>query len=511
MAALNAGAPRITDRLCEPCAEHFAAVRAHLDALGVAYRLEPGLVRGLDYYTRTAFEFYRAGAEGQQSALGGGGRYDGLVELLGGRPTPGIGFGLGLDRVVLALAGAGAGPTVTPDGARWRSSSARTRPHRRAAADRDRAAGGGPGGPRRPGAAQARPAARGGGPGRRALRGHPRRRAGRRARSSSATCRPAPSSWSRSPTSPASSTGPHEPTSTAEREGTFADPPRGTAVETDAAPGGPHRSLDRAALPESISATDAVTRPAARAAGGVPGRRRWTRPAPHRPAGAVDYDTPAMTDAEPRSLATPYRTHTCGELRGADAGHDGAPRRLGPPPARPRPADLPRPPRPPRHHPGRRSTQTERPAAHEVASRVRDGVRRQRRRRRRAAPRRDREREAADRRDRAPGDRRRDPVRVEDAAVPHQRARRPDRREPPAQVPLPRHPPRADAPTGSCSGAASCRRSARSTTPTASSRSRRRPSSSRRPRAPATSSSRRASSRAASTPCRRARSSSSSC
>jgi histidyl-tRNA synthetase len=60
-------------------------------------------VRGLDYYTRTAFEFYRPGAESQQDALGGGGRYDGLVELLGGRSTPGIGFALGLDRVVLAL------------------------------------------------------------------------------------------------------------------------------------------------------------------------------------------------------------------------------------------------------------------------------------------------------------------------------------------------------------------------------------------------------------------------
>lgn len=104
MAAINAGAPRITDRLCGPCGEHFASVREHLDALGVAYRLEPGLVRGLDYYTRTAFEYYIAGREGQQQALGGGGRYDGLVELLGGRPTPGIGFGVGLDRLLLALA-----------------------------------------------------------------------------------------------------------------------------------------------------------------------------------------------------------------------------------------------------------------------------------------------------------------------------------------------------------------------------------------------------------------------
>ncbi len=115
MAVVNGRAPRITDHLCPACAAHFDGVRAHLDAIGVAYRLEPGLVRGLDYYTRTAFEFYRRGAEGQQQALGGGGRYDGLVELLGGKPTPGIGFALGLDRVVLALASAGAGsPVETP-------------------------------------------------------------------------------------------------------------------------------------------------------------------------------------------------------------------------------------------------------------------------------------------------------------------------------------------------------------------------------------------------------------
>jgi len=104
MAAINATAPRITDRLCDACDEHFASVRAHLDALAVPYRLEPSLVRGLDYYTRTTFEFYVRGREGQQQALGGGGRYDGLVELLGGRPTPGIGFGIGLDRLILALA-----------------------------------------------------------------------------------------------------------------------------------------------------------------------------------------------------------------------------------------------------------------------------------------------------------------------------------------------------------------------------------------------------------------------
>jgi histidyl-tRNA synthetase len=116
IAALNAAAPKVTDRLCDACAEHFAALRAHLDAVGVAYTLEPRLVRGLDYYTRTAFEAFPAGSTGQQSAIGGGGRYDGLVELLGGRPTPGIGFGIGIDRVLLALREAGvAGDVDAPE------------------------------------------------------------------------------------------------------------------------------------------------------------------------------------------------------------------------------------------------------------------------------------------------------------------------------------------------------------------------------------------------------------
>ena len=103
MAAINASAPRTVDHLCEACATHFAGVKAHLDALRIPYRLDPGLVRGLDYYTRTAFEYYVAGREGQQQAIGGGGRYDGLIALLGGKPAPGIGFGLGLDRVALVL------------------------------------------------------------------------------------------------------------------------------------------------------------------------------------------------------------------------------------------------------------------------------------------------------------------------------------------------------------------------------------------------------------------------
>jgi histidyl-tRNA synthetase len=104
MQALIAAAPKLTEALCGPCADHFEAVKAHLSALGVPVRLEPTLVRGFDYYTRTAFEYYRPGALGQQQALGGGGRYDGLVELFGGKPTPAIGFALGIDRVVLALA-----------------------------------------------------------------------------------------------------------------------------------------------------------------------------------------------------------------------------------------------------------------------------------------------------------------------------------------------------------------------------------------------------------------------
>jgi histidyl-tRNA synthetase len=108
LTALVAAAPKISECLCEACEAHFASVCAHLDAVGVPYRVEPTLVRGLDYYARTAFEYYRQGAEGQQQALGGGGRYDGLVELLGGRATPAIGFALGLDRVLLALEEVGA-------------------------------------------------------------------------------------------------------------------------------------------------------------------------------------------------------------------------------------------------------------------------------------------------------------------------------------------------------------------------------------------------------------------
>jgi histidyl-tRNA synthetase len=100
--AALAGAPKIGESLCEPCREHFAEVRRYLDALGVPYMLEPTLVRGLDYYTRTTFEFVGPD-EGAQSAICAGGRYDGLIEQLGGPPTPGIGFGAGIERLLQAL------------------------------------------------------------------------------------------------------------------------------------------------------------------------------------------------------------------------------------------------------------------------------------------------------------------------------------------------------------------------------------------------------------------------
>jgi histidyl-tRNA synthetase len=95
--AVLAAAPRITDHLCDACAEHFAGVREFLDARGVAYELVPTLVRGLDYYTRTAWEWTGAGLE---SSISGGGRYDGLAEQLGGPHVPGVGFGAGLERLL---------------------------------------------------------------------------------------------------------------------------------------------------------------------------------------------------------------------------------------------------------------------------------------------------------------------------------------------------------------------------------------------------------------------------
>jgi len=97
-----AGAPHILDHLCAECAEHFAALRGYLDLLGRSYTINHRLVRGLDYYTKTVFEVWAAGI-GAQSAVCGGGRYDGLAELLGGQPMPGVGFASGLERIILVM------------------------------------------------------------------------------------------------------------------------------------------------------------------------------------------------------------------------------------------------------------------------------------------------------------------------------------------------------------------------------------------------------------------------
>ncbi|MEX0750198.1 MAG: ATP phosphoribosyltransferase regulatory subunit, partial [Dehalococcoidia bacterium] len=97
-----AGAPRLHDYLCDECREHFERLKSYLQALKIGFDIDERLVRGLDYYTRTAFEM-QPSIEGSQSALGGGGRYDGLIELLGGAPTPGIGFGSGVERLVINL------------------------------------------------------------------------------------------------------------------------------------------------------------------------------------------------------------------------------------------------------------------------------------------------------------------------------------------------------------------------------------------------------------------------
>ncbi len=99
---VTSGAPSVLDHLCADCRAHFDAVRRYLDELGVPYVLNPRLARGLDYYTRTVFELTPPG-EGSQSSLGGGGRYDGLIELLGGKPTPAIGFAAGLERIITRL------------------------------------------------------------------------------------------------------------------------------------------------------------------------------------------------------------------------------------------------------------------------------------------------------------------------------------------------------------------------------------------------------------------------
>lgn len=97
-------APQILDWLCEDCRAHFEQVLEYLDGMEIPYNLNPSLVRGLDYYNKTVFEFYEMNeSEERQNALGGGGRYDYLVELLGGQPTPAVGFGIGIERVIAKI------------------------------------------------------------------------------------------------------------------------------------------------------------------------------------------------------------------------------------------------------------------------------------------------------------------------------------------------------------------------------------------------------------------------
>jgi len=109
-AAINE-APRILGHLCQDCAKHLEFLKDGLDKQRVVFQMNPYLVRGLDYYTRTVFEFQPSDVGGQ-SAIGGGGRYDDLIEQLGGRPTPGVGFATGLERVILNMKKQGVPPAI---------------------------------------------------------------------------------------------------------------------------------------------------------------------------------------------------------------------------------------------------------------------------------------------------------------------------------------------------------------------------------------------------------------
>jgi histidyl-tRNA synthetase len=112
-ARVTKDAPRMLDHLCDACRAHFQRVEAGLTALGVAYIIDTALVRGLDYYMRTTFEFTAEALAAAQNGIGGGGRYDGLAEALGAPPTPGIGFGLGIERILLACDAEGVFPAPT--------------------------------------------------------------------------------------------------------------------------------------------------------------------------------------------------------------------------------------------------------------------------------------------------------------------------------------------------------------------------------------------------------------
>lgn len=107
------GAPRLREYLCEPCREHFASLESYLAALTVSYEVDERLVRGLDYYTRTVFECHPL-REGAQSSMGSGGRYDGLAELLGAAPTPGVGFGAGIERLIINMKRQGVAVAASP-------------------------------------------------------------------------------------------------------------------------------------------------------------------------------------------------------------------------------------------------------------------------------------------------------------------------------------------------------------------------------------------------------------
>jgi histidyl-tRNA synthetase len=108
--AILAKAPKLSDFICDDCRAHLQAVQGFLTDAGIAFELDPRLVRGFDYYTRTTFEYQSGALEAAQNAVGGGGRYDGLVEEIGGPALPGIGFGLGIERIMLAQEAAGSAP-----------------------------------------------------------------------------------------------------------------------------------------------------------------------------------------------------------------------------------------------------------------------------------------------------------------------------------------------------------------------------------------------------------------
>ncbi len=111
---LAADAPKLLDHLCPDCREHFEGLTANLDDLGIPYTIDPGIVRGLDYYTRTVFEFV-SDHVGTQGTICGGGRYDGLVEMMGGQSVPGIGFAMGVERFLMEVEAQGVAIERTPD------------------------------------------------------------------------------------------------------------------------------------------------------------------------------------------------------------------------------------------------------------------------------------------------------------------------------------------------------------------------------------------------------------